>query len=65
MKKYKHLTEFKTYGVRDLSRGKTTEAIKESLSQPVLIMKNNKPQCVMIDYGEYLKLLKENDNEKK
>ncbi len=65
MKRYIHLTEFKTYGVRDLSRGKTTEAIKESLSQPVLIMKNNKPQCVMIGYAEYLKLLKENKDEKK
>ena len=63
MKKYKHLTEFKTYGVRDLSRGKTTEAINESLSQPVLIMKNNKPQCVMINYEEYLKLLKEKKDE--
>lgn len=62
MSKYEHLTKFKTYGVRDLSRGKTTEAIKESLSQPVLIVKNNKPQCVMINYEEYLKLLKENKN---
>ncbi len=65
MKRYKHLTEFKTYGVRDLSRGKITEAIKESLNQPVLIIKNNKPQCVMIEYEEYFKLIKEKKYEKK
>lgn len=64
MKRYEHLTNFKTYGVRDLSRGKITEAIKESLGQPVIIMKNNKPQCVMIEYDEYLKLTKEKKNEK-
>ena len=54
-----------SYGVRDLSRGKLTEAIQKSLSQPVVIMKNNKHLSVMIDYDEYLKLVKEKENEKK
>ena len=65
-KKYKHLQDnVVSYGVRDLSRGKLTEAIQKSLSQPVVIMKNNKYLCVMIDYDEYLKLVKEKENEKK
>lgn len=65
-KKYKHLQDnVVSYGVRDLSRGKLTEAIQKSLSQPVVIMKNNKHQCVMIDYDEYIKLVKEKENEKK
>lgn len=66
IKKYKHLQDnIVSYGIRDLSRGKLTEAVKKSLSQPVLIVKNNKIQCVMIEYEEYLKLLKENKNEEK
>lgn len=65
-KKYKHLQDnVVSYGVRDLSRGKLTEAIQKSLSQPVVVMKNNKHLCVMIDYDEYLKLVKESENEKK
>lgn len=65
-KKYKHLQDNPvSYGIRDLSRGKLTEAIKISLDQPVVIMKNNKQLCVMIDYKEYLKLVKEKKNEKK
>ena len=65
-KKYKHLQDNPvSYGIRDLSRGKLTEAIKISLYQPVVIMKNNKQLCVMIDYKEYLKLVKEKENEKK
>ena len=65
-KKYKHLQDNPvSYGIRDLSRGKLTEAIKISLDQPVAIMKNNKQLCVMIDYKEYLKLVKEKENEKK
>ncbi len=65
-KKYKHLQDNPvSYGIRDLSRGKLTEAIKISLDQPVVIMKNNKQLCVMIDYKEYLKLVKEKENEKK
>ena len=65
-KKYKHLQDnVVSYGVRDLSRGKLTEAIQKSLSQHVVIMKNNKHLCVMIDYDEYLKLVKEKENEKK
>ena len=65
-KKYKHLQDNPvSYGIRDLSRGKLTEAIKISLDQPVVIMKNNKQLCVMIDYKEYLKLIKEKENEKK
>ena len=65
-KKYKHLQDnVVSYGVRDLSRGKLTEAIQKSLSQPVVIMKNNKHLSVMIDYDEYLKLVKEKNNEKK
>lgn len=65
-KKYKHLQDNPvSYGIRDLSRGKLTEAIKMSLDQPVVIMKNNKQLCVMIDYKEYLKLVKEKENEKK
>ena len=65
-KKYKHLQDnIVGYGVRDLSRGKLTEAIQKSLSQPVVIMKNNKHLCVMIDYDEYLNLVKERENEKK
>ena len=64
MKKYKHLQdEIVCYGVRDLSHGKLTEAIQKSHSQPVVIMKNNKLLCVMIDYKEYLKLVKEKENE--
>lgn len=64
--KYKHLQDnLVSYGIRDLSRGKLTEATQKSLSQPVVIMKNNKPQCVIIEYEEYLKLLKEKNNEKK
>ena len=43
MKKYRHLQDdVVSYGVRDLSRGKLTEAIQKSHSQPVVIMKNNK-----------------------
>lgn len=65
-KKYKHLQDNPvSYGIRDLSRGKLTEAIKISLGQPVVIMKNNKQLCVMIDYKEYLKFVKEKENEKK
>ena len=65
-KKYKHLQDnVVSYGIRDLSRGKLTEAIQKSLSQPVVIMKNNKHLSVMIDYDEYLKLVKEKENEKK
>lgn len=65
-KKYKHLQDnVATYGIRDLSRGKLTEAVQKSLSQPVIIMKNNKPLSVIIDYNEYLKLVKEKNNEKK
>ena len=65
-KKYKHLQDNPvSYGIRDLSRGKLTEAIKISLDQPVVIMKNNKQLSVMIDYKEYLKLVKEKENEKK
>ena len=65
-KKYKHLQDnVVTYGIRDLSRGKLTEAVQKSLSQPVIIMKNNKPLSVIIDYNEYLKLVKEKNNEKK
>lgn len=65
-KKYKHLQDnVITYGIRDLSRGKLTEAVQKSLSQPVIIMKNNKPLSVIIDYNEYLKLVKEKNNEKK
>ena len=65
-KKYKHLQDNPvSYGIRDLSRGKLTEAIKISLDQPVVIMKNNKQLCVIIDYKEYLKLVKEKENEKK
>ena len=65
-KKYQHLQDNPaSYGIRDLSRGKLTEAIKKSLDQPVVIMKNNKQLCVMIDYKEYLKLVKEKENEKK
>ena len=58
MSKYKHLeNDFVTYGVRDLSRGKLTEAVKTSLSEPVIIMKNNKKQSVLISYDEYMNLL--------
>ena len=65
-KKYKHLQDnVVTYGIRDLSRGKLTEAVQKSLSQPVIIMKNNKPLSVIIDYNEYLKLVKEKENEEK
>lgn len=65
-KKYKHLQDnVVSYGIRDLSRGKLTEAIQKSLSQPVVIMKNNKYVCVMIDYDEYLNMVKEKKNEKK
>ena len=65
-KKYKHLQDnVVSYGIRDLSRGKLTEAIQKSLSQPVVIMKNNKHLTVMIYYDEYLKLVKEKENEKK
>lgn len=65
-KKYKHLQDnVITYGIRDLSRGKLTEAVQKSLGQPVIIMKNNKPLSVIIDYNEYLKLVKEKNNEKK
>jgi len=60
MKKYRHIQEpIASYGVRDLSRGKLTEAIKVSLSQPVIILKNNKPESVIISYEEYIKLAKE------
>lgn len=65
-KKYRHLQDnVVSYGIRDLSCGKLTEAIQKSLSQPVVIMKNNKHLSVMIDYDEYLKLVKEKENEKK
>ena len=61
MGKYKHLkNDFVTYGVRDLSRGKLTEAVKTSLSEPVVVMKNNKKQSVLISYNEYIKLLNKN-----
>ena len=65
-KKYRHLQDnIVSYGIRDLSRGKLTEAIQKSLSQPVVILKNNKHQSVIIDYNEYLKLVKEKENERK
>ena len=58
MSKNKHLeNDFVTYGVWDLSRGKLTEAVKTSLSEPVIIMKNNKKQSVLISYDEYMNLL--------
>ena len=65
-RKYEHLhDDIISYGIRDLSRGKLTEAVSNSLSQPVVIMKNNKPLCLMIDYKEYLHLVKEKENGKK
>jgi len=65
-RKYEHLhDDIISYGIRDLSRGKLTEAVSNSLGQPVVIMKNNKPLCVMIDYKEYLHLVKEKENGKK
>ena len=58
MKRYKHINDdVKIYGVRDLSRGKVTEAVKVSLSQTVLIMKNNKKQSVLISYDEYISMI--------
>ncbi len=65
-RKYEHLHDnIISYGIRDLSRGKLTEAVSNSLGQPVVIMKNNKPLSVIIDYNEYLKLVKEKNDEKK
>lgn len=65
-RKYEHLHDnIISYGIRDLSRGKLTEAVSNSLGQPTVIMKNNKPLCVMIDYKEYLHLVKEKENGKK
>lgn len=66
MSKYKHLKDkILSYGVRDLSRGKLTEAVNKSLVQPVIIMKNNKPESVMISYEEYIKLIEGEANGKK
>lgn len=64
MIKYDKKNLTKMYCIRDLSRGKLTEAINSSSDQPVLIIKNSKPKSVAIDYKEYLKLIGENTNEK-
>lgn len=46
----------KTYSIRELSRGKISEAVPCSANQPVVIIKNSKPVSIVLDYKEYLKI---------
>ncbi|MBQ7327887.1 MAG: hypothetical protein IJX00_02870 [Clostridia bacterium] len=63
--KYNYNDMSKTYSIRELSRGKTSEAVTSSSNQPVLIIKNSKPVSIVIDYNEYLKIKKILENKVK
>lgn len=63
--KYNYNDISKTYSVRELSRGKTSEAVVCSSSQPVVIIKNSKPVSIVLDYHEYLKMKKKLEHKTK
>ena len=63
--RYNYNDTSKTYSIRELSRGKTSEAVICSSNQPVVIIKNSKPVSIVIDYHEYLKIRKILENKAK
>lgn len=54
--KYNYNDTTKSYSIRELSRGKTSQMVKDSKKQPVLVIKNSKPASVVISYEEYINL---------
>jgi len=56
--KYNYNDTTKSYSIREISRGKTTQMINDSKRQPIVVIKNSKPVSVVIGYEEYIKLKK-------
>ena len=54
--KYDYNNISKYYSVREISRGKTSQMIKDSKKQPVVVIKNSKPVSVVISYENYMNL---------
>lgn len=54
--KYNFNDTTKSYSIRELSRGKTSQMVKDSKKQPVVVIRNSKPVSVVIGYDEYINL---------
>lgn len=54
--KYNYNDITKSYSIREISRGKTSQMIKDSKEHPIVVIKNSKPVSVVISYEEYLNL---------
>ena len=54
--KYNYNDTTKSYSIRELSRGKTSQMVKDSKKQPIVVIRNSKPVSVVISYDEYINL---------
>ena len=54
--KYNYNDTTKSYSIRELSRGKTSQMVKDSKKQPIVVIRNSKPVSVVLSYDEYINL---------